>query len=108
MSSIFLLLGPELGEKADFVKRIKAGLKKKSGGNYEIFKFYPDESDKESLIQILKNESLFSSWRLVIINQAQSLNQGQVKDLKGFCKNPSEGTVLVFLSDEMKIRLSKK
>lgn len=103
MSSIFLLLGPELGDKAEYVRKIKSGLKKKSEDNYETYKFYPEESEKEPILQILKNEGLFSSWKLVLINHAQSLNQGQVKDLKNFCKNPLEGTVLVFLSDEMKI-----
>lgn len=103
MSSIFILLGPELGEKADFITKIKAGLKKKSENNYETFKFYPDEIEKQSLVEILKNGGLFSSWKLVLVYNARSLNQGQVNDLKDFCRKPSEGTVLVLLSEEMKI-----
>ncbi len=103
MSSVFLLLGPELGEKADFIRKIKADLKKKSENNYETFKFYPDESEKQSIIEILKNEGLFSLWKLVLVYNAQSLNQGQVRDLKDFCEKPSESTVLVLLSEEMKI-----
>lgn len=103
MTKTYLLLGPEQGEKAEHLKKLKAALLTQAGNELEQFKFYPYETDIETILSVIQNGSLFSNHKLVLIQNAHDLNSAQSKKLAVYCKEPSKDTTLVLLSDEMRI-----
>ena len=100
---VYLLLGPEQGEKSEYLNKIRLAAAKKFGGKPEEHKFYPYDTDAARIISMMQNQSLFSSGKLVMIYNADDLNAAQVSVLVEYCKAPSQDTILVFLSDEIKI-----
>ncbi|MBN1648927.1 MAG: DNA polymerase III subunit delta [Spirochaetales bacterium] len=103
MNRTHLLLGPELGEKAVHLKKLKAALKKKSSQDPDVYKFYPDDDDIDKLLAAVKNESLFSSEKLVLVMKADELNQKQVKLFSAYCDQPSPDCEMVFITDQIRI-----
>ena len=108
-SSVFLLLGPEAGEKDRFIKGIKQNLEKKAGGNLESYSYYPYETSMADVVSGMRNGSLFSQDKLVRIGNVEDLKKEGLDALTDYCANPAEGVTLLLLSDEIKIseRLQK-
>ena len=107
---LFLLLGPEKGQKDQFIHDIRQGLKKKLGEEPEAHKFYPFDSDMSQILSILRNGSLFSSHKLAQISNVEELKKAQdIKLLKQFCDNMPEDVTLILVSDTVSIdkRLEK-
>jgi len=59
MFSVYLLLGPESGEKSQYVKNIREELKSLHGESPELYRFYPFETENGEILQVLRNRSLF-------------------------------------------------
>ena len=101
---LFLLLGPEKGQKDQFIKNIRQSLKKKLGEEPESHKFYPFDSEMSQIISILRNGSLFSSYKIAVISNAEELKKAQeIKQLNQFCKNMPEDVTLILVSDSVSI-----
>ena len=66
-----LLLGPEEGEKSAFIQTIRESLKARLGEPPETTRFYAGESSIADIVLCLRNMSLFSSHRLVIVSNAE-------------------------------------
>ncbi len=105
-SAVHLLLGPETGEKELLLKQIRDTLKKECGGELEMHRFYPFETEKGEIFVALNNNSLFADHRLVILTQAEGLNAAMVDALVEYVARPSETATLVIISSET--RLSAK
>ena len=103
MNNIYLLLGPELGEKSSYIKKLKKALFENTNDSLEEHKFYPFEKSGEEIVSIIKNKALFYNKKLIIVHNAQDLNSRQAKMLAEYCKKPSKDTTLVLLSDEINI-----
>ena len=110
MNNTYLLLGPELGQKQDFVDGIKAKLPKDS----EFYKFYPYDEDIESFLTALMNSSLFSSSRFIWLDfpseySSNSTNkQNFIKKplsdfLEEYLNNPSSEVTLLITTVETRI-----
>lgn len=101
--SIFLLLGPENGEKKEFITKLTNSLKSQ-GEEPEKYRFYPYDTDISEIVSIMRNGSLFSSHKLVIINNCEDIKKkNSIDQLVDYLKNPSEDVTLLLLSDASRI-----
>lgn len=100
---VHLLLGPESGEKAVYLKQIRSDLRQEFSNDPELFRFYPFETLNGEIFESLQNNSLFSEHRLVILSQAELLQAPQIKALVTYLKNPSDSATLVIISSETRI-----
>ena len=99
----YLLIGPEVGEKNDFIQKIKSSLEKSFGGEVDFYTFYPYDSDVVEIISIMNNISLFASAKLVLIKNCHDLKEKDAALIAGYIKKPSQDCVLILATDEMKI-----
>ena len=102
VKNCYLLLGPEAGEKNDFIQTIKESLAKSSGGSVDTYSFYPYDSDVPEIISIMKNISLFASVKLVLIKNCHDLKKKDAALIAEYIKNPSEDCILILTSDNTK------
>ncbi|MDC7226076.1 MAG: DNA polymerase III subunit delta [Spirochaetales bacterium] len=100
----WLLSGPEAGERTNFLKQLRNRLTDSFGEEPEQHRFYPFESTVSEIISLIKNGSLFSAWKLIIIGQADLLKKAEIEEIKAYLSNPSEDAVLIFLSDETSLK----
>jgi DNA polymerase-3 subunit delta len=110
IKQVYLLLGPELGDKGQRIKEIRSILREEQGTDPEIHRFYPFETENGEIFTALSNNSLFADHRLVILSQAESLNTSQVNLLAEYIAKPSESATLLIVSTETSLpaKLSAK
>ncbi len=102
MGGVWLLLGPERGEKEAFVEAAIAGLKKSSGSEPEIHRAYPFDTRMVDLVALLRNGSLFASHKVVILSNVEGIKgQGDLALLADYCGTPSVDATLFLLSDQI-------
>ncbi len=102
-AAVHLLLGPETGNKEQLLKQIRDALKKETGSDLEMHRFYPFETEKGEIFVALNNNSLFAEHRLVILSQAESLNAPMVDSLVEYIAKPSTTATLIIISGELYI-----
>ncbi len=101
---LHLLLGPEKGQKDQYLDNLKKSLKKKYGEDPESHRFYPFDTDMAQIISILRNGSLFSAHKLAVILNCEEIKKAaDLKLLGQFCKNMPDDVTLVFISDSVSI-----
>ena len=109
MSGVWLLLGPEAGEKEAFVASTLAALRKASGSEPEIHRLYPFDTRMVDLVAVLRNGSLFASHRVVILSNVEAIKgQTEAAALSEYCASPSPDATLLMLSDEVGSAVSKR
>jgi DNA polymerase-3 subunit delta len=95
----FIFLGPELGKKQDAIDAVK-----KKYPNAEESSFYAGETPAGTIADSLQNISLFAQERVVIVKNAELIKKKDEIDLLVSCiKNLDNSTVLILLSDEIKL-----
>jgi DNA polymerase-3 subunit delta len=95
----YIFLGPELGKKQDAVDVIK-----KKYPDSEESVYYAGETQVNTIADTLQNINLFASNRIVILKDAHLIKKKDEVELLVSClKNTDENTVLILLSDEIKI-----
>jgi DNA polymerase III subunit delta len=96
-ASTWLLLGPEAGEKDEFLRELAAG----PGGEPEVHRFYAFEAKMADVVRCLRNQSLFASRRLVIVAEADRVKRAEeVAALVEYIGNPADEATLVLESSE--------
>ncbi|MBN2659247.1 MAG: DNA polymerase III subunit delta [Spirochaetales bacterium] len=99
----FLLLGPENGEKKEFLINQEKALTKKFG-ELEKYRFYPYDTEIQEIVTIMKNGSLFSTHKVVIINNCEDIKKkSSIDQLVEYLKSPSTDVTLFLLSDASKV-----
>lgn len=98
--SVYLLLGPEEGQKKAYLAKIKENLVKKTGEEPESYRFYPEEKDVSEVLSIAANGSLFSPHRFVILYNVEAYKGNQQKALIAYLKKPAEDATLVLISSK--------
>ena len=98
----YLLLGPEVGEKNEFIQNIKESLEKSSGGAIDQYNFYPYDSDVPEIISIMRNIPLFAAAKLVIIKNCHDLKKKDATLIAEYLKTPSKDCTLILTSDNTK------
>ncbi len=101
--TVYLLLGPENGQKEEFIRSIKESVAKIAGGSMEEHRFYPFETEGGQIVSILQNGSLFSAWVVATLRSADSLKKGDAALLAEYCARPAENATLIITSDEVHI-----
>ncbi len=97
---LYLLVGPEEGEKRQFIEDTLDAYKKAAGEDPELHRFYAGQTKAEELIALIKNGSLFSSYKFVIFSGIESCTKGEGKSLVDYAKKPDESASLFLLSEE--------
>lgn len=104
INSVYLLLGPEEGKKKSETQKIEQIVIKKVGESPEKHIFYPFEKKISDIVSLMKNGSLFSSHKFIIINNADEIKKKADVDLMvEICKNPIKGNTLVLRSSNNSI-----
>jgi len=102
-SQIFLLLGPENGEKKEFIKSVEKKVLTEFG-EPDRFRFYPYDTEPSEIVSIMRNGSLFSSHKIVTINNCEDIKKkSAIEQLVDYLKSPSEDVTLFLLSDTSKV-----
>ena len=101
---VYLLLGPETGQKDDFINDLRKKILAATGEKPEEYKFFSFETRPSEIVSILRNGSLFSPYRLVIFAGIEELKK---KDdtaifIEYFAK-PSNEATLILLSESIQI-----
>jgi DNA polymerase-3 subunit delta len=106
----YLFTGPESGEKADEVARIRRSLHDRYGGSgessgaVEETVFYAFETPVSEMTGIMLNGSLFAQARLFIVKNAEAVKKKEdVKMLTAVLENLDIDVTVILLSDENSI-----
>ena len=96
-TQVFLLLGPEEGDKDRFISDQIEKIRSKFSEDPEIYRFYPFESNLLDIFALLRNGSLFTKHKVVILNNVEEISRsGDLSLLTEYMKNPSpEGTLFL-------------
>jgi DNA polymerase-3 subunit delta len=105
--SVFLLLGPEMGEKEIFIKDLIAKAEKEKKTKAEVYKFFGHDSSCIEITTLLKSRLLFSDYKVVILTGIESINKKDMELLSEYIARPAEDTMLILCSDETRISLGK-
>jgi len=100
--ALYLLAGPEEGEKDTYVRRLIERIGRESGGPPEVHRFYAFDADLREVLSVLANGSLFAGFRLALLANAEQLTHKRDLDLLAdYCAHPPPGSALVLLSSEV-------
>ncbi|OQY39337.1 MAG: DNA polymerase III subunit delta [Spirochaetaceae bacterium 4572_7] len=97
---VYLFLGPEEGKKKGEIDKIEKALIKSLGENPEKHLFYPFEKKISEIVSLMKNGSLFSDHKFIVINNAEEIKKkSDVELLIEICKKPVKGNTLILKSN---------
>lgn len=98
---LYLLLGPEIGEKRLFIDKTIQALTTKLGNAPDIKRFYPGEKDIREILGEISNGSLFSDHRVFILERVDEYTRAnQINPLVDMLKNPPDQISLILTSDK--------
>jgi DNA polymerase III subunit delta len=99
---VWLLLGPERGEKDAFLENALSSLRKSAGADVEVQRVYPFDTRMVDLVALLRNGSLFAPHRAVILGSVEAVKgQTEAAILGDYCAAPAPDVTLFLLSDEV-------
>ncbi|MBN1242474.1 MAG: hypothetical protein JXA15_07205 [Spirochaetales bacterium] len=100
VESVLLLAGPELGRRDKRVAELKVRLAREWGEAPEEHRRYAGDTPVEELLDLLRNGSLFSPGKLVLVFDAE-LYKGKATTgpLAAYIKAPAERTTLVLVTE---------
>ena len=99
-ASVHALLGPENGQKMDFLAALRKQIQVETKEPPEEHRIYPDKIDGSDLASLLQNASLFARHKLVVLSEAQELKRkAEIDPLVEYLEHPNPDATLVFLSD---------
>ncbi|MGL1893747.1 MAG: DNA polymerase III subunit delta [Spirochaetaceae bacterium] len=99
IDNVYLFLGPEEGKKKSEIEKIERSLTKTLGEQPEKHIFYPFEKKVSEIVSLMKNGSLFSNHKFIIINNAEDIKKkADVELIIEICKKPVKGNTLILRS----------
>lgn len=100
VDSILLLAGPETGRRDRRIAELRSRLVKEWGETPEEHRRYAGDTPVEELLDLLRNGSLFSPGKLVLVFDAELLKGKAVTGpLAAYIKAPAERTTLVLVTE---------
>ena len=100
--SLYLLLGPEEGEKESFVEQLIGRIAKAIGQAPEVHRFYSFDSEIPEVLSVLRNGALFSPYRVALLRNVELLNRKKDLDqLTQYAAHPAAQSSLVMFSEEI-------
>ncbi|HUX19851.1 MAG TPA: DNA polymerase III subunit delta [Spirochaetia bacterium] len=99
-ASVHLLLGPETGEKERFLEGLRAQIAKTSGASPEVTNFYTFDTSVGDVLAILRNGSLFSTHRLVVLKGVDTITKkAETELLCEYLANPAPDATLCLIAE---------
>lgn len=102
ISPVYTFLGPELGQKKEKIKKIKAELIK-IYGNIEEERYYADETPFSEILPRLETVGLFSDHNLITIENADAITGKEAASLASYLDKPVNETTIFLLSEKTKL-----
>ena len=103
----WLLLGPETGEKDDFIREVIRLTGKEKGAPPELYKYYIPETPVLEIVSLLKNQLLFAEYKIVTVSGVEHLSKNDAGLFLEYLARPSGDALLILCSDEIKISQPK-
>lgn len=100
---VYLFLGPEIGVKTDEICKIQNTFHKNSGESPEIHKFYPYDTSIGEVISLMKNGTLFSSYKFVTFMNVEELKKDDIAELIAYIKSPGTDCTLILVSEKTSV-----
>lgn len=97
---VYLLVGPEEGEKREFIRSVRRNYEKSSGEKPETYRFYPGQTEMGEVVSILQNGSLFSSYKFVTVLQVEELKKNDLQQLSDYIKTADPSSTLFLVTHE--------
>lgn len=96
----YLLLGPEEGQKQEFIESLAAKIRSKTGAPPETYKFYAFETNPGDIVSLLRNGSLFTPHKLVRLAGIEELKRKEdLAQIIEYCTKPSPDSTLVMTGE---------
>lgn len=108
--AVLLFLGPEEGLKSDEIESLRKKLQKTNGEAPDEHRYYLPADSIADVIDTLRNGSLFSAHRLVILAGVEQLKKKtEIEPLTAYMNSPNPDATLILLSDSIRVesRLEK-
>lgn len=101
MNRIYLLLGPEEGDKKDKLEEIRRAIFA-FDPDMEEESYYAGDDSASQILQTLRQPSLFSSTRLITINHLELVKKDSplIKGLKEYVKDAEDDVFLIMISSD--------
>jgi DNA polymerase III subunit delta len=100
LPSIEILAGPETGRRNERIAQIREECTKEWGSAPEEHKLYAFETDVQALLGILRNGSLFSAGKLVILFSAELVKgKADTSALAAYIRKPADTTTLLLVTE---------
>jgi DNA polymerase III subunit delta len=102
--SVLLYLGPEDGLRGEELDTLRSHIRKETGADPEEHRIYLPDGTVADSIDLLRNGSLFSSHRLVILAGAELIRRkADVESIASYCESPPDAATLVLVSDAVRL-----
>jgi DNA polymerase-3 subunit delta len=99
LGGVYLLLGPESGEKNAFVADVTAAARA-AHEDVDVRRLFPYELDLVDLGATLRTPSMFAAHQIVLLQEASDLKSGaSLAPLVDYCASPASGATLMISSD---------
>lgn len=105
---VYLLQGPEEGEKALYIDKLIKAIRTRIEGEPEVLRHYAFEANIVDLIALISSDSLFMGHTLLVLHNAEDIKKAD--DLSVLCDyldHPSPNATLVLTTPTIK-QVSKK
>lgn len=105
--SIFLLLGPERGEKDFFIHNSIAKLETALKAKADVYKYFAFDTPVLEVISLLQNGLLFSDCKAVIVFGVENYKKNDIQLIADYIAHPALNALLFLCSDETRLSGSK-
>ncbi len=108
-AAVHLLLGPEEGEKTAFIDKIRESLSARLGEPPEVTRFYASEARMADVVLCLRNQTLFSQHRLVVLIGVEEVKRAEeVKILLEYLGAPADDATLLLVASGFASEVDRK
>ncbi|TFH05242.1 MAG: DNA polymerase III subunit delta, partial [Spirochaetales bacterium] len=102
--SIAVFLGPEEGQRSDEIASLRSLIQKTTGSPADEHRFYLPDGSLDEAVSLLRNGSLFSSHRFVLLHGAELLRKkDEVLLLAAYIGSPASDATLILISDQVRL-----
>ncbi|MEE8441435.1 MAG: DNA polymerase III subunit delta [Spirochaetia bacterium] len=102
--SVLLFLGPEEGLKSDELDELRRRISRQHGESTDEHRFYLPDDSVSAAVDLLRNGSLFSEHRLVLVVGVEQLRKkADLAPLIDYLGSPNPDATLVLLSDAIRV-----
>ncbi len=107
MNPVYVLYGPESGERIKAIAAIRDQLASIHGDGLEEVKYYGGEDSPGKIISALSNGALFASHSLAVVVNAEAITKkSDIKQFADYLARRNPAVTLVFTSEESRLEKS--